>query len=53
MVVVCGDETQQELIPFGMVGCTAGIAVTEIDGVRRHDAQELTATKTARRMRHQ
>ena len=29
------------------------LTVTEIDGVRRHDAQELTVTKTARLMRHQ
>ena len=54
MVVECGDETQQELIPFKYKErrvvelVLLKLTVTEIDGVRRQDAQELTATKTAR-----
>ena len=53
MVVACGDETQQELIPFKhkerwvVELVLLKLTVTEIDGVRRQDAWELTATKAA------
>ena len=51
VVVACGDETQQELIPFKhkerwvVELVLSELTVTEIDGVRRHDARELTATR--------
>ena len=52
VVVACGDETQQELIPFKhkerwvVELVLLKLTVTEIDDVRRQDARELTATKT-------
>ena len=57
VVVACGDKTQQELIPFKhkerwiVELALSKLTVTEIDGVRRQDARELSATKTARRTR--
>ena len=57
VVVACGDKTKQELIPFKhkerwvVELVLSKLTVTEIDGVRRQDARELTATKTARRTR--
>ena len=49
VVVACRDETQQELIPFKhkerwvVELVLLKLTVTEIDGVRRQDARELTA----------
>ena len=48
----------QELIPFKhkewwvVELVLLKLTVTEIGGVRRHDARELTVTKTARHTRH-
>ena len=56
VIVACGDETQQELIPFKhkerwvVELVLLKLTVTEIDGVGRQDAR---ATKTARRTRLQ
>ena len=59
MVFACGDDMQQELILFKhkkwwvVELVLSELTVTEIGGVRRHGARELTVTKTARRMRLQ
>ena len=59
MVVACGDAMQQELIPFKhkerwvVELVLLKLTVTKIDGIRRQDARELTATTTARRTRLQ
>ena len=43
VVVACGDETQQELIPFKhKESWIAGIVGVDGDRDRRHDARELT-----------
>ena len=60
-MVVGGGERQQELIPFkhnewSVVDLVLSeLTVTEMGArsIRRHDAWELTATKTARRTRLQ
>ena len=59
VVVACGDKTQHELILFKYKKwwvvelVLSELMVADIDGARRHDAQELTVKKTVRRTRHQ
>ena len=55
VVVVCGDETQQELTLFKHKGWSivelvlSELTVTRIGGVRRHGARELSVQRQRHR----